>query len=139
MKLDSHERARLLVDEALMARISAEELNWLKRHTQECAACRNYYELSGRIISGLRSLSFETDSEMTTRVMETISSHRAPGRMSGWLLAAAALFVVAAIPVLRYASQIRRERADALFVESVDTRLARTVPVAMEPLTGGVR
>ena len=139
MKLDSHKRARFLVDQELIARIPAEELNWLSRHTQECAACRNYYELSGRIISGLRSLSFETDSEMTTRVVEAISRHKAPGRMSRWLLAAAALFIMAAIPVLRYAHEIRRERADALFVESVDTRLSRTVPVAMEPLTGGVQ
>lgn len=139
MKVDVHERARSLVDEALMARISAAELNWLKRHTQECAECRNYYELSGRIISGLCSLSFETDPEMTTRVMEAISRHRAPGRRPRWLLAAAAVFVMVAIPVLRYASEIRRERADALFVESVDTRLSRAVPVAMEPLTGGMR
>src|SRR5258705_13381798 len=114
MKLDSHERARFLVDEAMMARIPAEDLNWLKRHTQECAACKNYYELSGRIMSGLRSLSFETDPEMTTRVMEAISRHRAPGRVSRWLLVAAVLFVMASVPVLHYAREIRRERADAL-------------------------
>lgn len=139
MKPESHEQARFLVDEEMMARIPAEDLNWLKRHTQECAACRNYYELSGRIMSGLRSLSFETDPEMTTRVMEAISRHRAPGRASRWLLVAAALFVMASLPVLHYARETRRERADALFVESVDARLSRTVPVAMEPLTGGMR
>ena len=145
MKLDSHERAHFLVDQQLMTQIPAEELNWLERHTQECAACRNYYELSGRIISGLRSLSFEADPKMTTRVMEAIAGHRASGRMSHWLLAAAAVFVMAAIPVFHYAREIQRAReirtesADALFVESVDTRLSRTVPVAMEPLTGGTR
>ena len=139
MKVDSHERARLLVDEALMARIPAEELNWLKRHTEECAACRDYYELSGRIIRGLRSLSFDADPETPARMMEGLSKYKAPLRMYRWILAAAAVFVIAAIPVLRYASELRRERADALFLESVDARLSRTVPAAMEPLIGSVR
>lgn len=139
MKVDSHERARFLADETLIAPVPGEELNWLKRHTGECAVCRDYCDLSDRIISGLRSLSFETGAEMPARVMEAISKRKAPRRIYSWLLATAAVLVIAAIPVLRYAREIRRERADALFLESVDTRISRTVPVAMEPLAGGVR
>ena len=139
MKLDSHERARLLIDEALAAPIAAEELTWLKGHTRECAACRDYSELSGKLISGLRALAFDTDPQMTTRVMEAISKHKAPRRISRWFLAAAAVLVMAAIPALRFAREVQRERADALFMESVQMRLSRTVPVALEPLTRSAR
>src|SRR5260370_32607798 len=130
---DLHERAHFLIDEVLVAQISEEDLSWLKGHTQECAACRSYQELSGRIISGLHSLSFETDAEMSRRVQEAISRRRSPPRMSPWLLAAAALFLLVSIPVLRYVREARRERANTLLLERVDSRLSRTVPAAMEP------
>ena len=139
MKVDSHERARLLVDEALVARISAEDIRWLERHTEECAACRCHRELSGRIVSGLQSLSFETDPEMSARVKNAISVQRTSRRMSRWLLAAAASLILASGPVLYHLREIRQERADAHLTENVESRLARMVPAAMEPLNGGTQ
>lgn len=139
MECDLHERARFLTDESLVAQISAEDMRWLEQHTQECAACRSHQELSGRIISGLHSLAFETDPEMSARVKAAISKYRTPRTMSHWLLAAAASLVLASVPVLHYVREIRRERADVLLTETVDSRLARTVPAAMEPLTGGTQ
>jgi hypothetical protein len=139
MEFDPHHRAHFLIDEMLVAQIPEEDRSWLAGHTRDCAACRSYEEVSARIVSGLHSLSFETDPETRRRVHQTIARQGTPARMPLWLLAAAALFLLVSIPVLYRAREARRERADALLLEGVDRRLSRTVPAAMEPLTGSMQ
>src|SRR2546429_9802025 len=119
MKLDPHERARFLIEEALVTKISEGDLIWLERHVEECAACKGYQELCTRIVSGLHSLSFEMDPEMSRRVQEAIASPRTTDWASRWVLAAAALIVLVSIPVLWHARENQRERADALLLERV--------------------
>jgi len=55
-----------------------------------------------------------------------------------WSLAAAALVVLAAIPVWKNARDRRiaeeAARADAILMEQVDAQVSRTVPVTLEPL-----
>ena len=55
-----------------------------------------------------------------------------------WALVAAALLVLAAIPVYRNAQDRQRQaeiaRADALLLEQVDAEVSRAVPRPMEPL-----
>ncbi len=55
-----------------------------------------------------------------------------------WALAAAALLVLAAVPVYRSVQDRQRQaeiaRADALLLEQVDAEVSRAVPRPMEPL-----
>ena len=55
-----------------------------------------------------------------------------------WALVAAALLVLAAIPIYRNAQDRQRQaeiaRADALLLEQVDAEVSRAVPRPMEPL-----
>jgi hypothetical protein len=55
-----------------------------------------------------------------------------------WALVAAALLVLAAVPIYRNAQERQRQaeiaRADALLLEQVDAEVSRTVPRPMEPL-----
>jgi hypothetical protein len=55
-----------------------------------------------------------------------------------WALAAAALLVLAAVPIYRNAQdrqhQAEMARADALLLEQVDAEVSRAVPRPMEPL-----
>jgi hypothetical protein len=55
-----------------------------------------------------------------------------------WALVAAALLVLAAVPIYRNAQETQRQadlaRADALLLEQVDAEVSRAVPRPMEPL-----
>jgi hypothetical protein len=55
-----------------------------------------------------------------------------------WALVAAALLVLAAVPVYRNVQDRQRQaeiaRADALLLEQVDAEVSRAVPRPMEPL-----
>jgi hypothetical protein len=55
-----------------------------------------------------------------------------------WALVAAALLVLAAVPIYRNAQDRQRQaeiaRADALLLEQVDAEVSRAVPRPMEPL-----
>jgi hypothetical protein len=57
-----------------MEAISPDEQRWLHRHTEECAACRRYGELSRRAIRALDSFAFELDPEAALRVENAIRS-----------------------------------------------------------------
>jgi hypothetical protein len=55
-----------------------------------------------------------------------------------WVLVAAALLVLAAVPIYRNAQDRQRQaeiaRADALLLEQVDAEVSRAIPRPMEPL-----
>jgi hypothetical protein len=130
MPFDPHERAHFLIDESRVAGISAEDARWLQSHTAECVACARHEETTARILRGLNDFSFET-----SRTDHRISwSVRRPKVALRWTLAAAAVLLLAAAPLYKAARDARRERADALFLEGVGTRVSRVVPAAMEPL-----
>ena len=50
MQADPHQRARFLIDEALIAGIARDDERWLHSHTEECAECANYAEITSRIL-----------------------------------------------------------------------------------------
>ena len=74
MQYESHARARFLLDQAMMEGISLDEQRWLNRHTEDCAECSRYGELSRRAIRALDSFAFELDPVAALRVEDAIRS-----------------------------------------------------------------
>jgi hypothetical protein len=151
MHSDPHQKARFLIDEALIAGITRDDQQWLHGHKEACLECASYAELTSRIVRGLNSLSFEMDPGMNARVQEAVTrrAHRRPlAQPWRWALIAAALLIVMAAPIYKNMTDKRREaeteRADTLLLERVVARVSQTLPEAMEPLVpqpapGGVR
>lgn len=73
MQSDFHRRARLLIDHAHVVGISPEEESWLNIHTINCTECRDYAEITARVIQGLGSFSFEVDPGLTERVQKALT------------------------------------------------------------------
>lgn len=136
MTFDPHHRARFLVDETRVAGVSPQEAVWLGSHVADCEECARYDETIDGIVRGLRSLTFECDSVVSARVESALVAHvRKPSRRpSRWALAAAAALMAALVPLYRSVRDERREKADALLMERVESRVRRPVPLAMEPL-----
>jgi hypothetical protein len=138
MPFDPHQRARRLIDEALVDGISPADERWLHDHIRACTACAAHQEVAASIVRELRSISFELDPEMAGRVQTALAGRSRPHRaLPRRLVIAAALFLLAAAPIYRTIrdrrSQTQTEAADAL-LERVDARVSRMVPVAMQPL-----
>jgi hypothetical protein len=74
MSSEPHARARHLLDLAMMEGISPDDQHWLNSHTEECAECSRYSELSRRAIRALDSFAFELDPEAAFRVENAIRS-----------------------------------------------------------------
>jgi hypothetical protein len=72
MPSEPHARARLLIDQAMMEGISPDEQHWLNGHSDECAECSRYGELSRRAIRALDSFAFELDPAVALRVENAI-------------------------------------------------------------------
>jgi hypothetical protein len=102
MPSESHEKARHLLDGAMIAGISAEEQRWLNRHLEECAACGQYAELSRRTVGALDSFAFDLDAAGAVRVQEAVRQHavrlaaRESRSRSLWIGVTAALFLTVA-------------------------------------------
>jgi hypothetical protein len=130
MQSDAHARARFLIDEVRVGGISPEDARWLRGHVAECGPCAAFEETTARIVRGLEEFSFDVPVKQSGR-------QPAAGRGSAplwWALAAAALVMLAAVPVYQNVRTARQERADALLLEGVESRVSRSVPRAMEPL-----
>jgi hypothetical protein len=132
---DPHRRARFFLDEAHVAGISPPDALWLRSHVAECTECARYEETVEGIVRGLRSFAFECDPALGARIQNAVVAHtRKPARARQWALAVAAALLVALVPVYKSVRDERREEADALLMERVESRVRRSVPVAMEPL-----
>jgi hypothetical protein len=121
MPLDDHERAQSLVDRQLVEGLAAEESAWLKGHIASCPECAQHAEETVRMLAAMSSLSFEA-----------AAIHRTRWRRIA--LIAAALGMLAALPVYRRVRDAEMERRDTLLMESVAAKVSQTVPAALEPL-----
>ena len=136
MESNSHQRARFLAGEARISGIAPQDALWLRSHVADCAECAQYEEEVEGVVRGLRSFAFDIDPAMNQRILDAAAGRvRQPMPAPWWALAAAVVLVVAAVPVYKAARDARREKADALLMEEVESRVWRVVPVAMEPLT----
>jgi hypothetical protein len=130
MPFDPHRRAQFLIDEARIAGISHDDGVWMQKHVAACAECARYEETTRRVIGALNSFSFEPR-QANLAHLRTARRPRKGWRMA---LAAAAVLVIAAVPIFKAGRDARQERADAVLLERVGSHVSRTVPLAMEPL-----
>jgi hypothetical protein len=135
MAFDPHERAQLLVGEALITRLSRQDELWLDGHLADCAACARYeHEIEG-VVRGIKAFAFDIDPCASDRAETTITSRFVkPQPKLRCVVAAAVFLVVAAVPLYKNLRDVQRDKADALLMEEVDNRVRRVVPSALEPL-----
>ena len=130
MHFDPHERARFLIDESRVAGISGEDTTWLRSHLGECAECAQHEESTSQMLAAFRELTF--DSRTDDRFVSSVHRPKA-GVRTLWPLAAAAVILIASIPIYR-ARIAHQQQADALLLERVEAGISRDVPQALEPL-----
>jgi hypothetical protein len=114
-----------------------------ERHARECSECGAELARMEAAL-GLFRGSVRHWSDRQVRVPRLLAPTRGsrgyPARPLPvrWALAAAALLVLAAVPIYRNAQERQRQaeiaRADALLLEQVDAEVSRAVPRPMEPL-----
>jgi len=137
MSSDLHERAQFLIDESRIAGISPEDTVWLNAHLRECSECTRREEETTRMLSAMAELSCGA-ATVRERLVVTPRQPLPHGRGSvsiawRWPLAAAAVLLLAAVPLYR-AREAARAESDALLLERIDAHVSRTVPQALEPL-----
>jgi hypothetical protein len=69
MNIDHHEGFQRMIDESLVAAISAEKEQSLREHLATCVPCQEYLSASNRVIAGLSGFSFEVNPTLNARVL----------------------------------------------------------------------
>jgi hypothetical protein len=114
-----------------------------QRHVRQCSQCGAELarlEASLALFRGsVRHWSGRQSRAEPPAISSIYPARRGPGiRPMRWALVAAALLVLAAVPIYRNARNTQRQaeiaRADALLLEQVDAEVSRAVPRPMEPL-----
>ncbi len=72
MPLESHEKARFLLQRALVEGISMEDRHWLDAHVGQCAECGRYADLPARAVRALDWFAFELDPAAAGRVENAV-------------------------------------------------------------------
>ena len=72
MPLELHERARLLLDRAMVEGVSPDEQRWLANHISQCGECNQYAELSRRTVHALDAFAFDLDPSAALRVQTAV-------------------------------------------------------------------
>ena len=149
MQSDVHQRARFLIEDAVIARLSKRDECWLRNHLKDCGECAGFSEATTHMLQGLRSLSFAIDPGMNQRVQDAVLSHAAAGkdpsnRYSGVkltpprraVLVAAVLLVLAPslYRTLKDRQEVRTNADDQALLESIAANVSRGIPEALEPL-----
>jgi predicted anti-sigma-YlaC factor YlaD len=70
-----HEQAQKLIALAGAEEIPEAEHSWLRRHLEECAACRNYAEAAGRVVGALRAQPLAADSRLVRATQMRVRFH----------------------------------------------------------------
>lgn len=95
MTRSAHDEARELI--ALAGKdLSDAQQKWLRGHLQECAACRDYAEAAGRVVSVLRSMPFAADARLVRATQMQVRFHARrlrETRQRMWLVGTACLGV----------------------------------------------
>lgn len=105
--------------------------HWQGEHLRQCADCRSELEQLQNAVSGFRG-SLERWS-----VSPPPPSRAVRRNVPRWILATAALSLLAAVPIYWNTYQQRaaaQAKADQVLLERIHTGLSRAVPASMEPL-----
>lgn len=74
MPLENHEKARFLLQRALVEGISPEDRRWLDAHVGQCAECGRYADLSARTVRALDWFALELDPAAALRIENVVRS-----------------------------------------------------------------
>jgi len=108
MPPDSHEKARVLVDRAMVEGVSPDDQRWLSAHLSHCEECGRYAELSRRTVRALDAFAFHPDPSAALRVQQAVRnrvdrmSHRRQASLA--IPAALALTVAGSISMWQAAA-----------------------------------
>jgi hypothetical protein len=126
-----------LSERQILAWMAGERAPEEERHVSECPECRaEVGGLEDAVVWFRGSVSEWSDA---TSGRDPLGRSRPEPRQrpARWILIAATLVILAAVPIYRNV-ELRRAaqqaRADALLMEQVDAGLSRPVPAPMEPL-----
>ena len=102
MQTDSHESICRLIDKSLAGGISGQEEQSLRQHLLMCSACQQYLDASNRVIAGLGEFSFETDPNLSDKIVAALTNraaqletHRLSHRQLAWSYVAALILTLA--------------------------------------------
>jgi predicted anti-sigma-YlaC factor YlaD len=93
---DPHKQAQEMIALEGTEDISDAQQSWLHTHLRQCAACRDYSEAAGRVVSALRSAPLAADSRLVRATQMRVRFHAARlGEMRErmWLVALACVSV----------------------------------------------
>jgi len=116
--------------------LSAEEIsNWMiggrtphvEQHVRDCPQCQAEVVRLDETLAHFRG---------SVRSLTVPPAKWEPARPQPlrWVLAVAALLILAAVPIYRNLADRQQARADTILLEQVDAALSRTVPAPMETL-----
>ena len=74
MPLESHEKARFLLQRSLVEEISLKDRRWLDAHVGQCDECGRYADLSARAVRALDWFALEVDPAAALRVEHIVRS-----------------------------------------------------------------
>ena len=132
MQDESHPKARFLLDQAMVEALSLDEQRWLNRHTEECAECSRYGELSRRAIRALDCFAFELDPVAALRVENAIRSRA--NRLASNAVHGRGFFVGAVVATVLYMRKSRRHSAPTGLLQSMDQLFrSHAKPAAPQP------
>jgi hypothetical protein len=119
-----------LSSEEMYQWLSGAPLEEVEEHFRECPACQaEMHQLKNALLGFQRSLEQSP--------VPAVNYSRVRQTLPRWILAAAALSLLAATPMYWNARQQRaaeQARADELLLQRIDASLSRSVPASMEPL-----
>ena len=75
MKQNDHERARDLIDAALVEEIPPPELQWLDLHRNECNSCDHYAALNDRVLQALRAIPIQLPESLADSTCYKVRAH----------------------------------------------------------------
>jgi hypothetical protein len=157
-----HERARRLIDEAVLAGLSKGDESWLHNHTRCCGDCVEYSLAMADVLRGLRSISVEVDTNMNQRVRDAVVARiRQPNAepnqpprifdrvrdvIGQWvvrpprqLVLTTAILAVLAAPLVYRAVRDKQRYTDVnaddqLLLDSIGANVSGVIPQALKPL-----
>jgi hypothetical protein len=106
-------------------------------HLAECPRCRARADQMETALTQFRAAMRDWSGRQTGAPPPVAQAFRPVFSPRRWVLAAATLLVLSAVPTYRHLAEQRaaeRARQDTLLLEQVDSEISRAVPEPMEPL-----
>ena len=75
IRVECKKRFRELIDRSFVEEISEGERRLMHDHIRDCDGCKDYVELTGRTIRGLREFTFTSEPDSSAQVRQILAHH----------------------------------------------------------------